>query len=87
MSQLCKHESSDHNVCHLRPSGGGIFDLQRDVGYELLRVSKAVLLMWIFYVFFLFFVSYTFVRVCLNVPCGHLLGMADFLALVCDVKL
>ena len=35
--------------------------------------SKAVLLMWIFYVF-LSCVCYTFVRVCLYVRCGHLLG-------------
>ena len=36
--------------------------------------SKAVLLLWIFYVFFLSCVCYVFVRVCLYVPCGHLLG-------------
>ena len=30
--------------------------------------SKAVLLLWIIYVF------YAFVRVCLLMPCGHLLG-------------
>ena len=36
--------------------------------------SKAVLLMWIFYVFFLSCVCYVFVRVCLIVLCGHLLG-------------
>ena len=35
--------------------------------------SKAVLLLWIFHVF-LSFVCYAFVRVCLFVPCGHLLG-------------
>ena len=35
--------------------------------------SKAVLLLWIFYVF-LSCVCYAFVRVCLDVPCGHLLG-------------
>ena len=35
--------------------------------------SKAVLLLWIFYVF-LSCVCYVFVRVCLYVPCGHLLG-------------
>ena len=35
--------------------------------------SKAVLLLWIFYVF-LSRVCYAFVRVCLFVPCGHLLG-------------
>ena len=34
--------------------------------------SKAVLLLWIFYGFFLS-VSYAFVRACLFVPCGHLL--------------
>ena len=33
---------------------------------------KAVLLLWIFYVF-LSFVCYAFVHVCLCVPCGHLL--------------
>ena len=44
--------------------------------------SKAVLLLWIFYVF-LSCVRYVFVRVCLYVLCGHLL--ADLLALVCRV--
>ena len=32
-------------------------------------------------------VRYAFVRVCLFVPCGHLLGMADHLALVCGIQL
>ena len=36
--------------------------------------SKAVLLLWIFYVFVLSCVSYVFVRICLYVLCGHLLG-------------
>ena len=36
------------------------------------------------FVFFLSCVCYAFVRVCLYVPCGHLLG-ADLLALVCGV--
>ena len=36
--------------------------------------SKAVLLLWIFYVFVLSGVCYVFVRVCLYVLCGHLLG-------------
>ena len=35
--------------------------------------SKAVLLLWIVYVF-LSCVCYAFVRVCLFVHCGHLLG-------------
>ena len=35
--------------------------------------SKAVLLLWIFYVF-LSCVCYAFICVCLFVPCGHLLG-------------
>ena len=35
--------------------------------------SKAVLLLWFFYVF-LSSVCYDFVSVCLYVPCGHLLG-------------
>ena len=35
--------------------------------------------------FFLYCVCYAFVRVCLYVPCGHLLGRADLLALVCGV--
>ena len=34
---------------------------------------KAVLLLWIFYVF-LSYVCYAFVCVCLYMPCGHLLG-------------
>ena len=33
-----------------------------------------VLLLWIFYVFVLSYVYYVFVRVCLYVLCGHLLG-------------
>ena len=36
--------------------------------------SKAVLLLLIFYVFVLSCVCYVFVRVCLYVICGHLLG-------------
>ena len=28
---------------------------------------------------------YDFVRICLYVPCGHLLGRADLFALVCGV--
>ena len=36
--------------------------------------SKAVLLLWIFYVFFSVVCCYVFVRVCLYVLCGHLLG-------------
>ena len=36
--------------------------------------SKAVLLLWIFYVFVLSYVCYVFVRVFLYVLCGHLLG-------------
>ena len=32
-------------------------------------------------------VCYVFVRVCLYVLCGHLLGRADLLALVCGVLL
>ena len=36
--------------------------------------SKAVLLLWIFFLFFLSCVCYVFVRVCLYVLCGHLLG-------------
>ena len=36
--------------------------------------SKAVLLLWIFCVFVLSCVCYVFVRVCLYVLCGHLLG-------------
>ena len=36
--------------------------------------SKAVLFLWIFYGVFLSCVCYAFVRACLYVPCGHLLG-------------
>ena len=36
--------------------------------------SKAVLLLWIFYVFVLSCLFYVFVRICLYVLCGHLLG-------------
>ena len=34
---------------------------------------------------FLSCVSYAFVRVCLLLPCGHLLGRAELLAFVCDI--
>ena len=38
-------------------------------------LSKVVLLLWVFYVFSaLIFVCFAFVRVCLFVPCAHLLG-------------
>ena len=37
-------------------------------------MSCAVLLLWIVYVFVLSCVCYVFVRVCLYVLCGHLLG-------------
>ena len=51
--------------------------------------SKAVLLLWIFCVFVLSCVCYVFVRVCLCVLCGRLLGCggvgAGLLALVCGV--
>ena len=47
--------------------------------------SKALLILCIFYVFVLSCVCYVFVRVCLYVLCGHLLGRADLLALVCGV--
>ena len=40
-----------------------------------------------FICFFLSCVCYAFVRVCLYVPCGHLLGKANHLALVCGVLL
>ena len=49
------------------------FGLSPPVKYFTDR-SKAVLLLWIFYVFALSCVCYVFVRVCLYVLCGHLLG-------------
>ena len=52
--------------------------------------SKVVLLLWIIYVF-LSFVCYAFVRVCLFVPCGHLLGgLTSWLSFVvynCELSL
>ena len=36
---------------------------------------------------FLLCVCYAFMCICLFLPCGHLLGGADLLALVCDVLL
>ena len=33
----------------------------------------------------IFVLCYAFERVCLLMPCGHLLGKVDLLALVCDV--
>ena len=50
------------------------FDLDLDQRCLTKRRSKAVLLLWIFYVFFLSCGCYAFVRVCLYVPCGQLLG-------------
>ena len=47
--------------------------------------SKAALLLWIFYVFFLSCVCYALEGIFLYVPCGHLLGKADLLVLVCGV--
>ena len=52
-----------YNIC---PNG---FYCSSEVG-----ASKAVLLLWIFYVFVLPCVCYVFVCVCLYVLCGHLLG-------------
>ena len=49
--------------------------------------SKAVLLLWIFYGFFLSCVCYAFVSVCLYVPCGHCWERADLLALAYGVQL
>ena len=49
--------------------------------------SKAVLLLWIFYVFVLSCVCYVFVRICLYVLCGHLLGKGSWLSFLvskCD---
>ena len=48
-------------------------DLSPPVKYFTDR-SREVLLLWIFYVFVLSCVCYVFVRVCLYVLCGHLLG-------------
>ena len=45
---------------------------------------KAVLFCGSF-VLFLSCVYFAFKRFCLLMPCGHLLGMADLFALVCDV--
>ena len=55
-----------------------IFRWRRETGFSppvkyFTDRSKAVLLMWIFYVF-LSCVCYAFVCVCIYVPCGHLLG-------------
>ena len=47
--------------------------------------SKAVLLFVDLLFFVLSCVCYVFVRVCLYVLCGHLLGRADLLSLVCGV--
>ena len=61
------HQRTETRVCKYETS------LNLQVKYFTDR-SKAVLLLWIFYVFFLSSVCYAFVRVCLFVPCGHLLG-------------
>ena len=42
--------------------------------FILMLISKAVLLLWIFCGFVMSSVCYVFVRVCLYVLCGHLLG-------------
>ena len=54
---------------YLNNDTGKIFHI-----YTVCMCSKAVLLLWIFYVFVLSCVCYVFVRVCLYVLCGHLLG-------------
>ena len=60
------------------------FGLNPSVKYFTDR-SKAVLLLWIFYGVFSVLCLLCFVRVCLYVLCGYLLGTADLLALVCGV--
>ena len=47
--------------------------------------SNAILLLWITYVISVLFLCYSFVRVCLLIPCGHLLERAELLALFCNV--
>ena len=49
-------------------------NLESSVVVQELELEKAVLLLWIFYVFFLTCVCYAFVCVCLHVPYGHLPG-------------
>ena len=49
---------------------GPLLENYKDIGF----CSKAVLLLWIFYIFVLSCVCCAFVRVCLYVLCGHLLG-------------
>ena len=63
-----EHIVNDNLGCWRRKTG-----LSPPVKYFTDR-SKAVLLLWIFYVFVLSCVCYVFVRVCLYVLCGHLLG-------------
>ena len=63
-----EHIVNDNLGCWRRKTG-----LSPPVKYFTDR-SNAVLLMWIFYVFVLSCVCYVFVRVCLYVLCGHLLG-------------
>ena len=60
-------------LIHIRTKdevGAPLTGLSPSVKYLTDR-SKAVLLLWAFYVFFLSCVCYAFVLVCLYVPCGH----------------
>ena len=78
------------SVCGLGPHLSWGWGVRRWTGLSppvkcLADRSRAVLLLWIFFMLFLSCVCYAFVCICLYVPCGHLLGGADLLALVCDV--
>ena len=56
-----------------------------DFTYFQIKLLKAVLLLWIICVIYVLFFSCF--RVCSLLPCGHLLGRVELLALVCDVLL
>ena len=51
-----------------------VLGMPLEIFYRPMWPFRAVLLLWIFCHFFLSSVCYAFVRVCLCVPCGHLLG-------------
>ena len=76
-----KHDDFDFEIVNFPFVDG---DVPRSIpsGVYIIRFARAsshvvdlqVLLLWIFYVFILSCVCYVFVRVCLYVLCGHLLG-------------
>ena len=59
----------ENDSVQISPGGEGVYNQ-----LTVYNRSKAVLLLWIFYVFFCLVFVMSFVRVRLFVPCGKLLG-------------